>query len=930
MKCERLLRAALFLAGLAAGAALCGAADVPAAPPATAAASAPDGDEAALAVQKANPGEDKFWEAVKLFRSAAASDLAAGRARLQESADLEYNHGQMLLGECLVSGSNGFTKNPKKGASYYRLAAERGNGFAKVALGQCYCTGTGVSRNFDKAVEWLKSALASGADFSRPTPPGGFFAAAPGSKPQDDGAVAGEIETDPVAESQASAHFLLGLIYEKKKDLAGAQAEFVQAATAGTAGRAGIQKAAMLAALNYAFGQGGPRDLVKANEMLTHARTLTKRSSIATLHDYVTMKIVDQFAVADLEENVESASEELQTSLQFQIAETFAARGSKDYNIAEAVKWYELAAENGKDWAMLSLAFIYSRGDLGKPDPEKAFAWFEKAGGGETPKHYLGIADLGICYQNGLGTAKDSAKAEAIFKRYREKDFICYLGSIGRCPDHVLTFEQVLALNELWASKKNDAWAQYFLGLRYWHGNGVEMDDSRGNRLLKKAAKASCATAWDELGHHYQFYPFNSGCNSEKEGFEKAAECYRQGLALGNASSFADLAYLTEFGLGVSEDVDKAADLYERSLQLDPKNDMAHNNLAVILQTRLRNAAKIGLPVDSTTLGEMLRQFEEADRLGDGKAAFNLGGLYRDGVLMEKDLRKAYGYLETAAERGDVESRYLVGLMHEQGEGVPVTYSEAAYHYRLAALEGHEEALRRLVNLYLTGRGVSQDFDRAAFWLERMARNGKVGALIFLGDIALKKGEYDNAVKLFKKLNELPGDAVAGYACERLSRCYLYGWGVKEKPERAKSYFDRAVKLGNPDALYRLAMQTMAAGKTQEALGLFEKATHGSPAASFALGQIYFFGTNVTQDRAKAWRLLRSAAEGGNAEALYFLAATTFNRIPDSPTLDEAIRYAEEAESAGHTKAGSLREKLEKRRRSGDAPAEESTGARPS
>jgi hypothetical protein len=268
--------------------------------------------------------------------------------------------------------------------------------------------------------------------------------------------------------------------------------------------------------------------------------------------------------------------------------------------------------------------------------------------------------------------------------------------------------------------------------------------------------------------------------------------------------------------------------------------------------------------------------------------------------------------------------------MHEEGEGVPVTYSEAAYHYRLAALEGHEEALRRLVNLYLTGKGVSQDFDRAAFWLERMARTGKTGALIVLGDIAIKKGQYDDAVKLFKELKDWRNEAIAGCACERLSRCYKYGWGVKQRPERAKSYFDRAVKLGNPDALYRFAMQTMAAGKNQEALVLFEKAAPDSPAASFALGQIYFFGTNVTQDHAKAWRLLRSAAEGGNAEALYFLAAATFNRIPDAPTLDEAIRFAEQAESAGHTKAGSLREKLEKRRRSDDAPAEESTGARPS
>jgi len=356
---------------------------------------------------------------------------------------------------------------------------------------------------------------------------------------------------------------------------------------------------------------------------------------------------------------------------------------------------------------------------------------------------------------------------------------------------------------------------------------------------------------------------------------------------------------------------------------------MAHNNLAVILEDRLlATVGKHGDP-DSATRAEMLEHFEAADRLEDRFAPYNLGNLYRDGTVVKKDLQRAYAYFETAAERGEVEARYQVGLMLEEGNGVPVNYAEAAYHFRLAALDNHQEALRHLVNLYLTGRGVSQDFDRAAFWLERLARLGQIGVLVKLGDIALAKGDYADARKLFTNLADWNNERVAGYACERLSRCYEFGWGGKPNPKRAQSYFDRAVKLGNGDALFRLAMQTMAAGRKPEALVLFEQAAHSSAAAAFSLGQMYFFGTNVTQDRNRAYGYLRRAADSGHRDALYFLAAATFNRIPDAPAIDEAIRFAEEAESLGQPQAGDLRQKLERRRRSDAAPHQESTGAHP-
>ena len=885
-------------------------------------------EKPALDKPRSDPAADKFWEAIRLFRSNQAGDLTAGRAALREAADLEFTHAQVFLGECLISGSNGFARNATKGASYYRLAAERGNGYGQAALGRCYLAGIGVAKDQDKAAQWLEAAVAPTADFSRPTPPANFFA---GGAPTAASEVAGEIEVDPVASTQAGAHLLLGVIKERKKDLPAAQAHYVAAATAGPAGRAGIQQAAFQAAMNYAFGQGAPRDMAKANDMLDRSKKLTRRMAAGAVHQYVKLKMVDDFAAADIEEEASAAGESAYTEIQYQIAQTFGNPKAKEYNLSEAVKWYELAAENGKPWAMLSLAFIYAHGDLGKPDPAKAFVWFEKAGGGDKPKHILGTANLGICYQNGFGTAKDPEKAAAIFKQHRDEDFICHLGSIGQCPEKVITYEEVLALNREWAEKKNDPKAQYFLALRYWEGTGVKADFERATKLLKKAAKAGSGDAYCKLGLNCQRYPIVEGILRADEGTARAMDYFQKGLDLGNAECAAHLAFLIYRTLGNAKGTEQAIALYERCLKMDPKNGMALNNLAVRLEARLREAAGNHQPVDAAAQAAMLRYYQEADQLESPQAAYNLGTLHRDGVLLEKDLAAAYRCLETAAERGHTASRLILGQMHENGEGVPVTYSEAAYHYRLAALDGNTEALRRLIVLYLSGKGVSQDLDRATFWLMRLARSGQVEALVAIGDIALQKGEFKQAVELFKRLekNDL-SSTITGYAQERLSRCYEFGWGVKANPGRARSYLEKAAKLNNADALYRTAVQTLAEGKTAEALALFERAAPQSAPASLALGKMCFFGTNVAQDRTKAWVHLRRAASLADAEALYFLAAATYTNVPGAPSLDEAIRFAEQAETGGHPKATALREKLEKRRQAGPAPAEDATGGRPS
>jgi TPR repeat protein len=408
--------------------------------------------EAAPAVEpmppKTEPGAEEYWTALALFETKRPEDLKAGRAALERAAAREYTHAQLLLGECYAGGSYGFPVDKTKAISYMRLAAERGNAFAQVSYGLCLFSGFGARKNAEKAQQWLSAAVAEKADYSTPVRPAAVAApttAAPEST------ITGEIYVDPVENAKARAHFVLGAIADDKKDVAAAQAHYVAAATAGGNGRAGIQNASILAAVNYAFGHGVPRDRAKATEMLALAKTQVKRAAVSIVHNFASQKLIDDFAVADVEETVAKASDEMETNLEFGIATEFTDKKSKDYNPQEAIQWFEVAAENGKEWAMLELGFLYSNGEAAIKSPEKAFHWFQKAGEGEHPKHYAGVANLVICYQNGIGVAADPAKAREIAQRHKDSELVSYLTLKGKCPKTILTYEQLTALNKEWA-----------------------------------------------------------------------------------------------------------------------------------------------------------------------------------------------------------------------------------------------------------------------------------------------------------------------------------------------------------------------------------------------------------------------------------------------------------------------------------------------
>ena len=111
-----------------------------------------------------------------------------------------------------------------------------------------------------------------------------------------------------------------------------------------------------------------------------------------------------------------------------------------------------------------------------------------------------------------------------------------------------------------------------------------------------------------------------------------------------------------------------------------------------------------------------------------------------------------------AAVAGDMQSQYELGLIYDEGKGIPRNSKEAAYWYRRAARNGQADALLALGKAFRSGDGVLQDSRIAAenFW--RAAERGNAeGAYLFATMLSSGEGvakDLPRALKYFLQAAE--------------------------------------------------------------------------------------------------------------------------------------------------------------------------------
>ena len=167
-----------------------------------------------------------------------------------------------------------------------------------------------------------------------------------------------------------------------------------------------------------------------------------------------------------------------------------------------------------------------------------------------------------------------------------------------------------------------------------------------------------------------------------------------------------------------------------------------------------------------------------------------------------------------------------LGVLYENGHGVPQDYDKARELYEKAAAKRDGMGMSALGVLYASGHGVPQDYDKAREWFEKAAAKGDAEAIGNLG-VLYQNGhgvpqDYDNARQWYEK-------AVArdnAHAMFNLGTLYANGYGVPQDYAKAGEWFEKAAARGDSSAkkiLEELQIrEAFTAGRYAEALKLQE------------------------------------------------------------------------------------------------------------
>ncbi len=130
-----------------------------------------------------------------------------------------------------------------------------------------------------------------------------------------------------------------------------------------------------------------------------------------------------------------------------------------------------------------------------------------------------------------------------------------------------------------------------------------------------------------------------------------------------------------------------------------------------------------------------LKAWEAEASKGDPDAAWRLAAALNDGVVVERDPRRAVRWLKVAADAGHAEAQLDLGTAYDRGEGVATSSEEAASWYHRAALQGHVAAQFNFASMCEQGQGVERDLTEAYAWYTLSVSQG-IGAI---GDEAIAR-----------------------------------------------------------------------------------------------------------------------------------------------------------------------------------------------
>lgn len=327
---------------------------------------------------------------------------------------------------------------------------------------------------------------------------------------------------------------------------------------------------------------------------------------------------------------------------------------------------------------------------------------------------------------------------------------------------------------------------------------------------------------------------------------------------------------------------------YVANWSKDKQLDILRSSLETITET----ANKIISDV-LEYLGEDIEEidFDIEDDVQRARDLYELGmSFYND-----TDYNNAVNYFKQAADLGNIDASYQLGVCYQYGYGVRINYKKS-YNYMLVAAENGNKYAQNTVGYYLdNGYGTNKNFKKAFEWFLKSAEQGYSRAqfnsgLYYRYSHGNINVDYEKAVYWFSK-SAKQGFENAQY---QLAECYWNGIGLDVDRKQACNYYSKAYKNGLNKAGYKLIKCYYYKLDVDENVikTLLEKNIDDEDdEVLFCAGEMYFEGLLVQQDYDKAFELYEKINKESNAKVYYRLAECYFGGLGVSKNLDKAFSY---------------------------------------
>lgn len=426
-------------------------------------------------------------------------------------------------------------------------------------------------------------------------------------------------------------------------------------------------------------------------------------------------------------------------------------------------------------------------------DYVQALAWAQKA-----PTHRISIGIMFFCYYYGNGTEKNWRAAVDLFESLQQPMcLIAYVGQVYRIGGYGIAHDYEKALHCY--SQSSAATATFGLGVMYEHGLGVPQ-----NYLLAKEWYNKNRTP-KSLQHLQKLN--ESAKKLFMEG--KVLEAAEMGLAKAQGA----LAELYYYGHGVpqsypdaftwarlaAEEGDHGGQLYA-ALAYENGHGTEHNwKLAVKMYTAYMETGVYAADDVWYRIGNMYYQggfgvtqdFEEAvkwftriyvgycdvDTASRQKAVLHLGRMYREGLGVAKDWKKAATMFDKIKFYDDICSQLLGYMYSTGGYGLEKNLQLAAKSFQYGSDRGNIECMHCYADCLLADGGekearrlyemIMKD-DRADPTTRAMATR-KFALMVIKGQGGGKGGDLVKGYRLLQSVAET--DAEARAIVERMHAC---------------------------------------------------------------------------------------------------------------------------------------------------------------